>query len=166
MIVTQIVAMAENRVIGADGDLPWRLSEDLKFFKATTSGHALIMGRKTYDSIGRPLPGRLNIVVTRSPRPDAEGLVHVTSLDEAFAVAAREAGRWGEEVFVAGGGEIYRAALPRTDKIWLTHVLHAVRGDTTYPEMPPEFSPGETQAFSEPFPYTRTLYQRAPAPRP
>ncbi len=162
MIVTQIVAMAENRVIGAQGKLPWHLSEDLRFFKQTTLGHAMIVGRKTFDSFGRPLPGRLNVVITRTPQVGSELVVHASSLEDALRICAERRGRWGDEVFVAGGGEIYRTALPRTDRIWLTRVLHPVVGDVTYPELPPEFAAVETQSFAEPFPYTRTLYRRAP----
>ena len=160
-LVTQIVAMAENGVIGVAGALPWHLPEDLKFFKAMTLGRPMIVGRKTFDSFGgRPLPGRLNVVVTRSPLA-ASGLVaYVDSLDAAFALCARECETWGDEVVVAGGGEIYRAAMPRTDRIWVTVIHKTVKGDTLFPGIPADFVPTETAAFAEPFAYTRTLYVR------
>lgn len=160
LIVTHIVAIAKNRVIGADGKLPWHLPEDLKFFKAETTGHAIIMGRKTFDSIGKALPGRLSIVVSRRPAPTrAEGdpnLIFVASVDEAFAAANVRRGKWGDEVFVIGGGEIYRATLERADKIFLTEVAHDVPGDVTYPEFQErDFTEELREDFAAPFAYSR-----------
>lgn len=161
LIITQIAAMAQNRVIGAQGALPWHLSEDLRFFKQTTLGHAMIVGRKTFDSFGgKALPGRLNIVVTRTPGVDSELVRFVTSLEAAFALCLNERARWGDEVFVAGGGEIYRAAMAATDRIWLTQVRRDVDGDTTFPDIPADFVAECTTEFREPFAYARTLYVR------
>lgn len=132
MIVTLVVAVAKSGVIGRAGGLPWRLPEDLRHFKATTMGHHVIVGRKTWDSIGRALPGRTWIVVTRDPAYTAEGATVVHSLDEALD-RARAAGE--DEAMIAGGGELYRLALPRADRIWLTRVDAEVEGDVTFPPL-------------------------------
>ena len=130
-IVALIVAVAENGVIGRDGKLPWRLPEDMKWFKARTEGRPMIMGRKTWESFPkRPLPGRTNIVVTRDASFKAEGGVVVTSLAAALDVAAGEA---PEEIMVIGGAEIYRAAMPFVRRIYLTSVHGEIEGDTYFP---------------------------------
>ncbi|HEX3553693.1 MAG TPA: dihydrofolate reductase [Thermoanaerobaculia bacterium] len=129
MRVTLIAAMAANRTIGLDSRLPWRLPADLRRFKALTLGHTMIMGRRTFDSIGgQPLYGRPTIVVTRNPAWSAPGVEVAHSLDEALAKAQ------GEEVFVAGGEEIFRLALPRADRIQLTRIDRDFPGDTFFPE--------------------------------
>ncbi|KAA1259782.1 Dihydrofolate reductase type 3 [Rubripirellula obstinata] len=122
--LTAIVAMTPSGVIGLDGDMPWRLSSDLRRFKKLTMGGTLIMGRKTYDSIGRPLPGRRTIVITRSDDWSAEGVDRAASPDEAVTMAG------SNDVFVVGGAEIYRQLLTRCDQILLTRVLSQVEGDT------------------------------------
>lgn len=124
--------MAENGVIGRGGQLPWRLAADLKRFKQLTMGHTLIMGRKTWESIGRPLPGRGMVVISRQAGYAAEGADVVANLDRALKIAA-EAG--DEEAFVIGGAEIYRLAIPHADRIYLTLVLAEVEGDTRFPEV-------------------------------
>ncbi|TIW66349.1 MAG: dihydrofolate reductase, partial [Mesorhizobium sp.] len=129
------VAIADNGVIGRDGGLPWRLSTDLKRFKADTMGKPIIMGRKTYEGIGRPLPGRLNIVVTRDKAWRAEGIEIAHSLKEAIALA-NVRGRCmagADEICVVGGGEIYAQALPLADRLHVTHVLASVEGDAHFP---------------------------------
>ena len=131
MRLTIVVAMADNRVIGRDGGLPWRLPEDLKHFKAVTMGKPILMGRKTWESIGRPLPGRLNIVITRDPGYVAEGATVVHSLKEALKVAEDSGAR---EPCVIGGAEIYRLALGRAMRLELTEVHAEVEGDTLFPE--------------------------------
>ncbi len=132
-----IVAMGRNRVIGRDGKLPWRLSADLKRFKALTMGHHIIMGRKTWESIGRPLPGRTSVVVTRSPAYVAAGATVVDSLPGALTLAREDA-----EVFVIGGGQMYREALPLADRIYLTELQAEYPGDAFFPAL----APGEWQA--------------------
>jgi dihydrofolate reductase len=122
-----IVAMALNRVIGLDGGLPWTLKGELAFFRRTTMGHVVVMGRKTFDSIGRPLPGRENVVISRS----WEGVDGVTVLRSPGEVVEPGDGR---EIYVIGGAEIYRALLPRCDAVLLTVVLREVKGDTFLPE--------------------------------
>jgi dihydrofolate reductase len=131
--IALIVAVAENGVIGRDGKLPWRIAEDMKWFKETTMGKPCIMGRKTWESFPkRPLPGRTNIVVTRDTSYVAEGGVVAHSLDEALAAAGREA---AGETMVIGGADLYRAALPRAQRIYLTSVHGAFEGDTIFPEI-------------------------------
>ncbi|HZH03371.1 MAG TPA: dihydrofolate reductase [Myxococcaceae bacterium] len=131
MSVNAIVAMARNRVIGRDNALPWRLPEDLKRFKRLTMGHVLLMGRKTYESIGRPLPGRTTWVLTRQPTWSAQGVERVNDL----AAALERAGTEARTVFVAGGEEIYRLALPYVTRLYLTHVEKDVDGDARFPEL-------------------------------
>ena len=127
--LTIIAAVARNGVIGRDGDLPWRLPEDLRHFKRTTSGHPIIMGRATWESIGRPLPRRQNVVVTRQHGYSAPGCSVVHSLDEALALA------WAEdaEPFVIGGAGLYAAALPLASRLVITEVHREVEGDTWFP---------------------------------
>ena len=141
MRIAIYVAIAENGVIGRDGGLPWRLSTDLKRFKATTMGKPVIAGRKTWESFPRrPLPGRPNIVVSRDAAYIAEGADVVTSLDKALEVAEATLQALPgdlDEVCIIGGGEIYRQALPLADRLHVTHVLIQVDGDTRFPEIEP-----------------------------
>lgn len=120
--------MAENRVIGRGNALPWRLPRDMRRFKELTMGHAVVMGRTTYETLEGALPGRRNIVLSRSPELRCEGAEVVATLDEALGLAADD-----DEVFVAGGAEVYRAALPRADRLYLTVVHTEVSGDTFFP---------------------------------
>ena len=129
-ILSFVVAMARNGIIGQDNQLPWRLPADLRHFKAVTMGKPIIMGRKTYESIGRPLPGRTNIVLTRAPDYTAEGCLVVHSVEEALAAAGD-----AEEVMIIGGAELYRQLLPRADRIYLTRVEEDVAGDTYFPQL-------------------------------
>lgn len=133
MTVSLVVAMGANRVIGVDGSLPWRLPADLAHFKALTHGHPMVMGRATYESIGRPLPGRTTIVVTRDPAWSAEGVETASSLD-----AALERGHaLDDEVFLVGGAQVYAEALERdlVDVLVVTRVAAAPRGDTWFPRI-------------------------------
>jgi dihydrofolate reductase len=130
-----IVAMSPQRVIGAEGRIPWHIPEDLKFFKRTTLGHAVLMGRKTYESIGKPLPGRENIVLSRTA--DFPGARMVRSLSE---VAEPTDGRL---LYVIGGAELYTALLPRCTELLLTRVSMDVSGDTFFPPFEPQFDEGE-----------------------
>jgi len=128
-----ICALGSNRAIGRGNALLWRLPSDLKRFKTLTLGHPIVMGRKTYDSIGRPLPGRTNIVITRNPGWQAAGCVPVTSWDAARAVARQAPG--GDEVFVIGGAQIYALALADAERLYLTEVADApVDADAFFPE--------------------------------
>jgi dihydrofolate reductase len=135
MTVSLVVAMASNRVIGRSGGMPWRLPEDLKFFKSVTMGKPMIMGRKTFESIGRALPGRANIVVSRSGLM-AEGITTTGDFQEALKLARAIAeGNESDEVMVIGGGNIYEQALPLADRIYLTEIHADFDGDTFFPHV-------------------------------
>src|SRR3990167_9709871 len=126
-MVSLIVALSENNVIGKEGGIPWYLPADLAHFKQTTMGHPIIMGRKTHESIGKSLPGRYNVVITRQENyKAADGCVVVHSLDEALALPKVKA---AAEVFIIGGAEIYKQSLPLADRIYLTRVLTKIEGD-------------------------------------
>jgi len=133
--------MALNRVIGKNGALPWRLSADLKRFRALTMGHPIIMGRKTFDSIGRALPGRRNIVISRNVQLAIDGVETATSLQSALEMTAG-----AEQVFIIGGEQIYRAALPLADRIELTLIEEDFEGDAWFPEITPD---GWTESLNE-----------------
>ncbi len=155
-----IVAMAKNRVIGADNKIPWKLSGDLKRFKQITMGHHLIMGRKTWESIGRPLPGRTTVIVTRQKNYAAPGALVADSLDAAIAACGND-----EEIFVIGGAQLYAAVLPRADRIYLTLVDAKIKGDTRMPEFdlaPWRLQRSETHPADEQnqHPYLFTIYDR------
>ncbi len=136
--IAMIVCAARNGTIGRTGDMPWRMPTDLKYFKATTLGKPLIMGRKTYQSIGKPLPGRITIVISRQPGLAIEGAIVTTDLDAALAEAGRQAARLGTaEIIIAGGGEIYRLALPQAHRVYLTRLDAAIDGDATFPDLDP-----------------------------
>lgn len=138
--IALIVAVARNGVIGRDGDLPWRLSSDLKLFRRLTMGKPIIMGRRTWASLKKkPLDGRNNIVVTRDSGYSAAGAVVVTSIDAAIAEARRAAAQSGaEEIMVIGGAEIYRATLPHADRLYWTEVDARPEGDTVFPALDAE----------------------------
>jgi len=129
MIISLVAAASDNNVIGINGALPWRMPADMKFFKNLTLGHTVIMGRKTYESMGKPLPGRKNIIITRNNFFKADGCTVFNSLEQAFTMFADE-----NEVFVIGGAEIYRLALPLANKIYLTKVHCVVEGDAHFVE--------------------------------
>jgi dihydrofolate reductase len=140
-----IVAVAKNGVIGRGGGLPWHLPEDMKRFRALTTGHAIVMGRKTYESIGRPLPKRRNIVVSRQPGLSIPGCEVAADLPSALAIARSE----DACPFVIGGAAIYAEALPVTTRVFLTEIDREVEGDVRFPELPAAFeaverTPGET----------------------
>jgi dihydrofolate reductase len=132
MKLSLIVAVAENGVIGHNNQLIWHLPNDLKQFKRLTTGHCIIMGRKTFESIGKPLPNRTSIIISRNTDFQIEGCLTVSSLENAIDTAQKIE---IEEAFIIGGAEIYRLALPIVDKIYLTEVHHAYKGDTFFPEI-------------------------------
>jgi dihydrofolate reductase len=133
--VVLVAAVADNGVIGSDGGIPWRIPEDMKHFRQVTTGHPVVMGRLTYESIGRPLPNRANIVVTRTPGWSAEGVTVVASLQEALAAASEASGGEGAgDVMVIGGAQIYEAAIAMADVQILTEVHQSPEGDTFYPD--------------------------------
>ncbi|SCK06145.1 dihydrofolate reductase [Vogesella sp. LIG4] len=156
--LTLVAAMAHDNVIGIDNTLPWHLPEDLKHFKAVTLGKPVIMGRKTFDSIGRPLPGRLNIVITRQQDWQHEGVSVAHSLEAALALAGA-----AEEVCVIGGANLYEQALPLADKLCLTHIALEVAGDARFPRWQAEqwqCSEGEEQLAANGLRYRFADYLR------
>lgn len=130
MIVSMVVAISENNAIGKDNQLLWYLPRDLRHFKTITSGHTVIMGRKTFDSVGRPLPNRRNIVITRTKDLEIDGAEVVNGLEAALRLCEAE-----DEVFIVGGAEIYKQAMPHTDRIYLTVVHERFEADTYFPEI-------------------------------
>ena len=132
MKISLICAASQNGTIGRDNHLPWHLPADLAHFKRLTTGHYILMGRKTYQSIGKPLPNRTNIVITRQTDFQADGCLVAHSLEQAFALCPTDV-----EVFIIGGAEIYRQALPVADKIYLTRIRHDFEGDTFLFELDP-----------------------------
>lgn len=158
--MTLIAAVDENRVIGRGNDLIWRLPADLKFFRAKTMGHTVIMGRRTFDSMGKPLKGRRNIVLTTSQEFKAEGCEIAHSLEEAFDLAG------SKPFFVIGGAKVYEECLPFAGKMILTHLQHTFEGDAYFPQWNPtewiveSDIPGETD-LKNPYSYTFREYRRA-----
>ena len=160
--VSIIVAMARNRVIGANNAIPWRLPGELALFKRITMGHHIIMGRSTWESIGRLLPGRTSVVISRNPAYTVAGALVAHSLDEALAVCGDD-----PEVFVIGGAQLYASALPQADRLYLTIVEAEVAGDTRMPGFDLSqwrLVSREPHAADErnPYPYTLHVYDRAP----
>ncbi len=159
--ISIIVAVAENGAIGRDNQLLWHISDDLKRFKRITSGHPVIMGKKTYESLPvRPLPGRMNIVLTDVPGEQIEGCVMAYSIPEAVEKCPE-----GEECFVMGGGSVYRQFLPLADKLYITRVHQAFEADTFFPEIDPaEWEPVSAEKVtgdeSVPFDYEYLIYHR------
>lgn len=142
MIISMIAAMAHDRIIGKDNQMPWHLPADFAWFKRCTMGKPVIMGRKTYESIGRPLPGRENIVISRDASLVIEGVTTVTSIDEALSVAGDVA-----EVMIIGGGTIYQACLPKAQKLYVTHIDAQVDGDTQFPAWNDDFLEVHSEAY-------------------
>ncbi|TDS92624.1 dihydrofolate reductase [Rahnella sp. BIGb0236] len=132
MIISLIAALATDRVIGMENAMPWHLPGDLAWFKRNTLNKPVIMGRKTFESIGRPLPGRLNIIISSNPG-EHDGVTWVTSVDAALATAGDV-----EEVMVMGGGRVYEQLLPKANRLYLTHIDAEVEGDTHFPDYEPD----------------------------
>ena len=158
-MVSIIVAVAKNGVIGDKNSLLWHISEDLRFFKRTTSGHPVIMGRKTYESLGRPLPNRTNVVISRTATA-IEGCTVAHSLEEAVAMFPHD-----EEIFIIGGAQIYALALDIADRIYITRVEHEYEGDTSFPtwdESQWHLVHSERHECGEKFPHSFTfeLYEK------
>lgn len=154
-MISIIVAVANGGVIGGENRLLWHISEDLKRFKAITSGHPVVMGRKTFESLGRPLPNRINVVISRNADLEIDGCIVVDSLQRAVDLFPRS-----EEIFVIGGGEIYRQAMDIADRLYITWVDIDVEGDTYFPSIDPEIWHLDEQHknergenFSHPFTY-------------
>lgn len=142
MIISMIAAMADNRIIGKDNQMPWHLPADFAWFKRCTMGKPVVMGRKTYESIGRPLPGRLNIVISRDASLTIEGVTTVTSIENALDVVGEV-----DEVMIIGGGAIYAACLPMANKLYVTHIEAEIEGDTQFPDWGNEFKETYSEAY-------------------
>lgn len=145
-VLKAIVAMASNRVIGRDGDLPWRLPEDLKWFKKLTLGHPIVMGRKTMESIGRPLPKRRNLVISRSLEVVPDGFELLSSCDQLAEACSDD-----EVVYIIGGAQIYGELIPRCEEVILSYVFHPYEGDTRLPEFEAGFEMREILYRDEDF---------------
>jgi len=157
MLISLIVAMASNRVIGDKGEIPWKIPGEQKMFKEFTMGHTMIMGRKTYEAIGRALPGRTNIVITRQSEYQAPGCIVVHDLDSALESCSSEE----DEAFIIGGGQIYNETISAADRIYLTVLPREVSGDTYFPE----FSESDFKIIKSDFidavePYHFYIYER------
>lgn len=155
MKLSLIAAMAENRVIGRGAAIPWQLPDDLKRFRKITWGHPVVMGRKTFETLDGPLPGRLNIVLTRDRDYRAAGCRVVHEPEEALAAAGET-----DELFICGGEELYRQFLPRADRIYLTVIHRDVTGDVLFPEIPEYFVVSERETVAEPEPHTFFVYEK------
>ena len=159
MLISIIAAMAKNRVIGNQGVIPWKIPGEQKLFKKITLGHAVIMGRKTYESLGQPLPGRTNIVVTRQKQYQTEGCLVVHDLSSALNRCPEDE----DEAFICGGGQLYQEALPIADRIYLTVIPREIPGDTYFPDISAtEFrvSQSESIKVEEVEPYHFFIYER------
>jgi len=155
VIVSIIAAMAENRVIGRGGGIPWDLPDDMKRFRETTWGHPVVMGRRTFESLAGPLPGRTNIVLSRDAGYRPEGALAARDLETAVSLAG-DAG----EVFVCGGEEVYRQAMSQADRIYLTVLHRDFDGDVFFPGIPADFVEGKREFVPVPIPHTFILYER------
>ncbi|AEF53684.1 type 3 dihydrofolate reductase [Marinomonas posidonica] len=168
-MLSLIVAMSTNRTIGINNSLPWHLPNDLKYFKQATMGKPIVMGRKTFESIGKPLPGRRNIVITRDANYQADGIDVVSSLEQAISLGEDICLVDGqEEVMVIGGAQIYELALPKADRLYITHVDAEVNGDAFFPEVDwPSFTVMAEESFAaegpNPYDYRFSVYQRTSA---
>lgn len=160
-MLSSIFAMGKNRVIGRDNQLPWRLPEDLKYFRRITTGHAVIMGRKTHESIGKPLPNRRNIVLTTQTNYQADGCEIAHSIEEVLALVDSK-----EEAFIIGGAEIYKLLLPYTNKMYITQIHQEFKGDAFFPTFDEsewvltETAPG-VQNDENPYQYEFQIYVRS-----
>ena len=157
MLISLIAAMASNRVIGDKGAIPWKIPGEQKMFKEITIGHTVIMGRKTFESIGRPLPRRTNIVITRQTAYSAPGCIVVDDLPRALKCCPIEE----KEAFICGGGQLYQETLPLADRIYLTVINKEIAGDTYFPEIPQtNFRVIKSEHISGVEPYDFYIYER------
>ena len=154
-MIYHVVAVSKNGVIGKNGQLPWHFAADLKFFKNITTGHTVIMGRKTFDSIGKPLPNRENIVISRHPRPGTAGVKFAESVDQALEYAQNK------KIFIIGGASIYRETAHLIDGIYLTRIHEDYEGDAFYSGVPEGFKEVSREKLQENPPVEVILYERA-----
>ena len=160
--VAAIAAMSKNFAIGKDNQLLWHIPDDFRHFKETTMGKPIIMGRKTYESLGKPLPGRANIVITSKPEQIEGDVITVATIDEAIDKAKQIATDTSVyEIFIIGGGQIYEAAMPQTQRIYLTVINQDYEGDTFFPKInPAEWDERIIQSAEEPVPYVIGILER------
>ena len=161
--LSHIVAVSQNDVIGVNNDLPWEIPEDMKFFRDKTKGHAMIMGRKTYESVGHPLPHRLSIIITRQKDyvVDSPNAVVQPDLMSAIKYAKSQVSKWGDEIFIIGGGEIFKESMDLVDVIYLTRIHKTFDGDIKYPKVDAQkFSLIEQRDRTEPVPFSFLTYTR------
>jgi dihydrofolate reductase len=157
MLISLIAAMASNRIIGNKGDIPWKIPGEQKMFKEITMGQTVIMGRKTYETLGKPLPGRTNIVVTRQTDYQAPGCIIAHNLADAIQACAADE----NEAFICGGGQLYHKALPMADRIYLTVIPREIPGDTYFPEISEtEFKMIKSELIQGVEPYRFSVYER------
>jgi dihydrofolate reductase len=155
MIISIIAAMAENRVIGRENQLPWHLPSEHRRFKAITMGHPVIMGRRTFESIGHPLPGRTNIIISGQVDYAAKGCIVVNDLQAAIMAC-----EGADEIFICGGEAVFREAMPFADRIYLTIVEEEFDGDAFFPGIPADFVEVERKSFEDVLPYAMVRYER------
>lgn len=163
MILSHIVAASENDVIGANNALPWNIPEDMKFFREKTKGKSIIMGRKTFESVGHPLPQRLNVVITRQPdyAVTAPNVVVKPDLKSAIEYCQTQTSRYGDEIFIIGGGEIFKESMSIVDMIYLTRIHKEYAGDIRYPKVDTKkFDLVEQRDRQEPVPFSFLTYIR------
>ena len=163
MTLSHIVAAAENDVIGVNNDLPWDIPEDMKFFRDKTKGRAMIMGRKTYESVGHTLPNRLSIIITRQKdyKVDNPNAVVKPDLASAIEFAKTQVSKWGDEIFIIGGGEIFKDSMDLVDVIYLTRIHKTYDGDIKYPKVDAKkFELVEQRDRTEPVPFSFLTYSR------
>ncbi len=161
-MISLLVAHDPNRVIGVNNELPWHIPEDLSYFKKMSMGKAMVMGRKTYESIGRPLPGRLSIIVTRNEKYKAEGAVVVHNLNDAIARAEE----YAEEVMIIGGAEIFRMSIGFADRLYITSIQNTYNGDTFFPPYTSDWklvSASENHFTDDGIPYSFLIYDKESA---
>ena len=161
--LSHITAVSQNNVIGLNNKLPWHIPEDLKYFFKTTKNKALIMGRKTFESLGKALPNRLNVVLTKNRDFKAEGAVILPSFDKALNYCRQDdiLKKYGEEIFITGGGEIYKQTLPLMDRLYITRIHKEYEGDALYPEIPmDQFKEVSRIDKAEPVPFSFLVYER------
>lgn len=156
-MIAMVACMSQNRVLGKDNKMPWHLPEELKYFRRVTMGHTIVMGRRTFESIGKPLPGRKNVILTRSSDYHPEGCEVVHQLEEVLA--------FQEDVYIIGGAKVYKQFLPYADRLYLTIIHEEMEGDAFFPEMGEEWKvveeqPGITNE-QNPHPYTFYTFEKA-----
>ena len=162
-ILSHIVAVSKNHVIGNQGKLPWHIPEDLKYFFSKTKGKILIMGRKTFESLGKALPNRLNIVLTSQKNFSAKEALVFSNWDQAFNYASQASllEKYGREIFIGGGGEIYKQTLPLMDKLYVTRIHKNYKGDAFYPKIPEsQFELISEKSYQKPEPFSFLVYKK------